>query len=297
MQPEEAAKELMGFDLSEKEVKVYMYLSQKGSSKAGDIAKALTENRTDTYKTLRNLENKGVLEASINYPTEFSAIPLDKALSILINAQKERVKEIERRKADLLNFFKQEKIEISVEKEEKIQIIKGIDQIYAGVTTSLEEGALSLQMVIPQHDLIREYTAGMLDLLNKFSKKVDTHLITNLKDANHEVIKELDRLDIDWASVDSGDIPYYMMIDDELVIMTKPRGKDKGRKDFTAFWTNNYSIVKTFKIFFQDLWRKGKEVVAEENRPELDYANDEKEEVAKALRVYNALRSLKDKPN
>ena len=293
--PEKVTEELVGFGLSEKEVNVYLYLTRKGASSAGEIAKGLRANRTETYKVLKALENKGVIEATIDYPIRFSAVSFEKALKILVNIQKEKVRDIEARRAALLDILKQEKIEAPSVDEEKTQIIKGIDQIYAGVTARLEEGAQTLQMVIPEEDLIKEHLTGMLDLLKKYSKKLDARLATNMKDSNHEALKELRKLNIDYSAVEIEEIPYFIAIDNEVLILTKPSGRDVPRKDVTAFWTNNRSIVNTFKAFFEDMWTKKEEPGVEEAQPQMDFEQKKKEEVDKAIKMYLSLKSLKEK--
>jgi sugar-specific transcriptional regulator TrmB len=294
MLPKKVTEELAGFDLAEKEINVYLYLTQKGASSAGEIAKGLRANRTETYKVLKALENKGIIEATIDYPIRFSAVSIEKALKILVNIQKERVKDIEARRAALLDVLKQEKIEAPVVEEEKTQIIKGIDQIYASLAARLEEGAQTLRMVIPEEDLIKEYLTGMLDLLKNFSKKLDSRLATNLKDSNHKAMKELQKLNIDYYTVDMEELPYFMTIDNEVLILTKPPG-GVPRKDVTAFWTNNRSIVNTFKAFFEDMWTKKEGPVAEEAPEQMDFEKKRKEEVEKAMKMYTSLKSLKEK--
>ena len=295
MLPEKVTEDLAGFGLSEKEVNVYLYLSQKGASSAGGIAKGLRANRTETYKVLKGLENKGIIDATIDYPIRFSAVPMEKALKILVNIQKEKVRDIEARRAALLEVLKQEKIEAPLVEEEKTQVIKGIDQIYAGVTARLEEGAQTLQMVIPEEDLIKEYLTGMFDVLKKFSKKMDARLATNLKDSSHEALRELQRLNIDYSTVDVEELPYFMTIDNEVLVITKPSDKDVSRKDVTAFWTNNRSIVNTFKAFFQDVWAKKEGISVEEAPPQMDFEKKKKEEIDKAIEMYLSLKSLKEK--
>ena len=63
----------------------------------------------------------------------------------------------------------------------------------------------------------------------------------------------------------------------------------------TAFWTNNHSIVNTFKAFFEDMWIKKEEALGEEEAPQMDFEKKKKEEVDKAIKMYMSLKSLKEK--
>ena len=79
---------LARFGLLKNEIRVYMYLARAGEKKAGEIAEAISLHRTETYRILRDLEKKGIVFSIFEKPLKFTAVPLDKAIDLLVDAQK-----------------------------------------------------------------------------------------------------------------------------------------------------------------------------------------------------------------
>src|SRR5579864_9471467 len=88
--------ELAKFGLTSNQSKVYIYLGKYGSKTAPEVCKSLKLPRTETYHLLTSLQNKGVVSATFQHPIRFSAVPLDKAIWVLVNAEKERVNTLEK---------------------------------------------------------------------------------------------------------------------------------------------------------------------------------------------------------
>lgn len=94
------------FDLgfTETEVSVYVYLTKKGPQKAGIIGKALNLYKQRLYRSLRKMQNKGVIEAS-GYPARFSAVSFEKVVDLLIKANIEQAKYVMQNKEELLSSW------------------------------------------------------------------------------------------------------------------------------------------------------------------------------------------------
>ena len=79
---------LSRFGLLKNEIKVYLHLARAGEMKAGELAEAISLHRTETYRILRDLEKKGIVFSIFEKPLKFTAVPLDKAVDLLVDAQK-----------------------------------------------------------------------------------------------------------------------------------------------------------------------------------------------------------------
>src|SRR2546422_4085270 len=90
---EKLKNELSKFGLTANQSKVYLFLEKYGPSTATQVSKTLKVPRTETYHLLTNLQNKGIVSATFQHPIRFSALSLDKAMGVLINAEKERSEE------------------------------------------------------------------------------------------------------------------------------------------------------------------------------------------------------------
>jgi len=98
--------ELSKFGLTPNQSKVFLFLEKYGSSTATQVSNALKVQRTETYHLLTNLQNRGIVSASFQHPIKFIASPLDTAIDILINTEKERVKSLEIKERDIVALWK-----------------------------------------------------------------------------------------------------------------------------------------------------------------------------------------------
>jgi sugar-specific transcriptional regulator TrmB len=96
---------LSRFGLLKNEIKVYLYLARAGEKKAGEIAEAIALHRTETYRILRDLEKKGILFSIFEKPLKFTAVPLDKAIDLLVDAQKMKIRQLEKEKETLVEMW------------------------------------------------------------------------------------------------------------------------------------------------------------------------------------------------
>lgn len=103
---ERIIKTLEGFGLKRMDAEVYIYLAKKGPLSAGEVATALKLSKQKLYRSLKNLQNKGVVTTEPEHPVSFSAIVFEKALDLLIRANIEQVKSVEETREELLSNWR-----------------------------------------------------------------------------------------------------------------------------------------------------------------------------------------------
>jgi sugar-specific transcriptional regulator TrmB len=99
-------KTLKKLGFTETDAQVYVFLTTEGPRKAKDIAEALNLHRQKLYETLKNLQNKAIVNASPEHPTRFSAVLFEKVLDYLIEAKTEQQKALQESKKELLTTWK-----------------------------------------------------------------------------------------------------------------------------------------------------------------------------------------------
>ena len=104
-------KTFENFRLNRLEVEVYIYLLQYGPSKAREIAIALVIHKQQLYCSLRNLQHKGMVNASQDHPASFSVVALERALNQLIQVNKEAAQFIEENKDQILSMWRSKILE------------------------------------------------------------------------------------------------------------------------------------------------------------------------------------------
>jgi sugar-specific transcriptional regulator TrmB len=93
----------LGF--SETEVKIYMFLIAVGPKEALKIAEALELHMVATYKTLKKLQNKGLVMPS-KHATIFCAEPFEKVLDFLNKDISKQKQSLEDEKEKLLSIWR-----------------------------------------------------------------------------------------------------------------------------------------------------------------------------------------------
>jgi sugar-specific transcriptional regulator TrmB len=97
----------LGFNTSQ--AKVYLALSKIGETKAKKVAKAAKMDRAETYRVIAQLCEMGFVKRKLTYPSKFVAVPIKELLPVLIKNKKEQIAEIERKAAQLIQRFSNEK--------------------------------------------------------------------------------------------------------------------------------------------------------------------------------------------
>jgi predicted transcriptional regulator len=97
-------KLLFDLGLTETEVSVYVFLTKKGPQKAVVIGNALNLYKQRLYRSLRKMQNKGVIEAS-GYPACFSAVPFERVIELAIKSDIEEAERMIQNKEELLSSW------------------------------------------------------------------------------------------------------------------------------------------------------------------------------------------------
>jgi len=92
---------LLGF--TETDAQVYVYLTIVGPRQARSIAEAMKIYRQKLYRSLRKLQQKGMVNSSHDRPAQFSAVSFDKILDLLIKTHLKEAQRIEQEKEEILN--------------------------------------------------------------------------------------------------------------------------------------------------------------------------------------------------
>jgi sugar-specific transcriptional regulator TrmB len=106
MSHERVLKALVGLGLSEVEAEVYVFLAKTGPQKARNIADALKMYEQQLNRSLESLQDKGIVIATSEHSSQFSAIPFDRALDLLIKAHLEEARDIEHNKREILSQWR-----------------------------------------------------------------------------------------------------------------------------------------------------------------------------------------------
>jgi sugar-specific transcriptional regulator TrmB len=253
---EDMSNELREYGLTVNETKVFLQLSRFSPNTASEISRLLEIPRTEVYNIVASLQNKGVIEATLDRPTKFNSIPIRRALDTLIEAERSRISTMESKREEVLKRWEAVYPATPPEEKERLQLLRGTDQIYARFSDLIARAQNEVDVVAFGTDLTRALDAGILrkaqDLHNR---GVAIRLLTDVKpkalgaEPSHSSWIDICQTE---SAVESA--AHFVVVDShELLMFTKlPGGSRTGRKKATAMWTNSLTLVQTMKRLFDE---------------------------------------------
>jgi len=253
-------EQLSKFGLTGNQSKVYIYLGKYGSKSAPEVFKSLKLPRTETYHLLTALQNKGVVSATFQHPIKFKAVPLDKAVWMLVNAEKERIRGLEKQEESIKELW--EKIpefhnQKNETKEEKFQILQGVNQVQSKITEMVDNSKEEFLVFGSEKDYLRFYNADFFEPLQK--SKLDFKLLSSCTERSDYVFDDIDRNKVRKLSKDI-DAKLCFMIRDNLQVLTFMKNAMYPSQHAVAMWTDSPTIVYSMKLLFENIWSKSKNI-------------------------------------
>ncbi len=251
---------LSRFGLLKNEIKVYLHLARSGEMKAGELAEAISLHRTETYRILRDLEKRGVVFSIFEKPLKFTAVPLDKAIDLLVDAQKIKIKLLEQEKASLVELWQSmPQPKVANAKKELFQMLEGEQQVLMKANELLERTEREFQVFASADYLAQLYYSDFSDKLKTQANKVNVSLVTDNSLKSAYFMGQLQWLSGPRRIVDEENLPCFMISDSKEVLIAfhendAPNEGDAKKKFKTAaIWTNYSSFIKVLQLLFTKL--------------------------------------------
>jgi len=259
---------LMKFGLSRNEAKIYLFLARTGEKKAKEISDALSLYRTEVYRALRNLEKNGLILSIFGRPLKFKAIPLEKAVDILIKMKILQVEKLKQEKKRIIeNWQRIPKFEVEVEnKNEVFQILEGDEQITLKIDEILDKSKNEVCIYASEYALKTLYNTGLTDKLKEISmREVKIIILTSDSSEILFFLRKMKSGNIDFKmlpwekfmDLNVNTQSFFFLISDreELLLLLRGNSYLKKRKKLNskALWTNCYALVKAFYTLFLEL--------------------------------------------
>jgi len=255
---------LSRFGLLKNEIKVYLYLARSGEKKASEIAEAISLHRTETYRILRDLEKKGILFSIFEKPLKFTAVPLDKAIDLLVNAQKMRIKLLEKEKANLVELWLSiPQPQVKEAKKELFQMLQGEQQVALKADELLSKTKKEFQLFAPDYYLAQLYYTDFTDKLKKKLGEIDITLLVESSPKSAFFIEQMQWPKQKYRMVKTQNLPCFMISDEKELLIAfhetdNPRQTSNKKKDRTAaIWTNYNAFIWTLQMLFSKLLETG----------------------------------------
>jgi len=246
---------LSKFKLNKNEVRVYLYLARFGAHKAQSIAEALGVHRTEAYKILRRLEEQGLITRVMERPMKFLAVPFETVLNNLIEERRQRIYQMEQKKAELLKIWESlPEPETVHTRKETFQVLEGKRHISVRLSELLENAESEFHMIVSDDNLIWLYNTPFLDDAQEKANKtgLTTRLMTNFSPTSSYVLEQMEIGEGDFAYMKKQKIPGFFINDKKEMILLMANDQN----NVTGMWTNYETLVESYSILFSLLWKK-----------------------------------------
>jgi len=185
-------------------------------------------------------------------------LPLDKAIWILVNSEKERVKSLEQMEKGLSELWENIPAFDSIheEVEEKFQMLQGSNQIHSKITEMTDSYNDEFLILGSEKDYLKLYHG---DFLESFVKsKQQFRLLSACSDKTTYIFDDLERKNIKKLSKDIENHLCFILKDNgEMLFFTK---NANSTEELFAMWTNSKSMVYSMKLLFESLWASSKNI-------------------------------------
>jgi sugar-specific transcriptional regulator TrmB len=259
---------LTRFGLLKNEIKVYLYLARVGEKKAGEIAEAISLHRTETYRILRDLEKKGILFSVFEKPLKFTAVPLDKAIDLLVDAQKMKIKLLEKEKANVIELWlSMPQVKVEKAKKELFQMLEGEQQVIIKAEELLERSEHEFQIFAPSEYLSQLYYSDFTDKLKKHQQKLNITLLAENSPKSKFFLEQLQMPRDKTGMVEAQSLPCFMISDHKELLIAfhendnTTEAGDKKKFKTAAIWTNYNAFIWTLQMLFTKLLDSENEAV------------------------------------
>jgi sugar-specific transcriptional regulator TrmB len=255
---EEIVNQLIEYGLSRNEAKVVTFLAKRGAEKASVAARALRLNRTETYRTLRHLQHRGLIEASLDEPIRFQTAPFPRCLEMLLMEQKSKLAVLEERASALEHTFESLSIETAAPAFERFQVIEGRARIGQKLRFICENSKLQIDLMTSSSDLAGGSARAGMDVLSMLAKRGrKIRIVTNIDSDSVRFIEPFQTL-IAFRHLDltQKPVPRLSIIDDTEALLGTGGSEDTdGRgSEQVVLWISSRSFVRSLRAYFNQVW-------------------------------------------
>jgi sugar-specific transcriptional regulator TrmB len=264
---EKVLQTLSDLGLTRLDTQVYIYLAKKGPQKGIEISKGLKVQRQQLYRSLKCLQKKAIVSATLERPARFSAVPFEQVLDLFVKAKLQEAQNIQAEKNKLLSSWQTIQSGETPADSARFMVIEGRNIIYSRIKQMINETKKQLSIISPVTGLLRADRFGLLDSDFKQSKlsNVQFRLLTHVTKENANLMQaflkeapETDLLfEIRSPNLGLGLFPQMVIRDEEEVMFfINPKVDDAlSDQDNLCLWTNSKSLLQAFDAVFEDLWQ------------------------------------------
>ncbi len=262
-------KTLKDIGLTQLDSKIYVFLGKRGPQKGKDISRALKVHKQQIYRSLKNLQRKGLISATLDHPANFSAEPFPKVLDLFIKVRTEEANCLRQSRAAILSDWQSITVGEIEDTSEKFTVIKGRNIIYSKILQMMQTTKKHLSAMTTVTNLARVFQFGLFDATGHPTKDgIRLRFLTELSKQDVNAVEDLLKRVPSTFNLEVR-IPHLglklsriVIRDGEEAIFFVNPGADStmAEQDDVCLWTNCKSLAQAFMGVFENLWRNSTDI-------------------------------------
>jgi len=279
---ERNATALTSFGLNKTQAKIYVALNALGVASASEIASLSKIRREEVYRTMPQLEKRGLVTKKFGTPRRFTASVPRTALEVLtktrINAMKVEVHTLKQKKYELVSRL--EKASYGLEEENSIEQLSQQDNVMIRLVQMMKKAQQQIILATSFEQLETSFLRNVRKTLGPGSNKVKVCIIVGLAELNESArelgdvhslsllrLPQIEGNRIELRRVET--VPFNLLIVDEKeAIWGDFQPEDPSRK---ILWTNDSTQIGILKRAFDNLWEASRRIDSNLDIPPNDH--------------------------
>lgn len=256
---ERIADEFAPFGLTKTQAKIYVGLSALGVASASEIAALSKIRREEVYRTIPELEKRGLLTRRFGVPRRFSAIEPDAALSILIRTRVEvmsrETESLEQKKGELISQLGKIALRIG-EEGHSVEMLSQQDSVLVKLAGVTQKARSQLVAAVAFDQFGKTFLGQLKGIVSNDQSKVNARVAVEKSDSTGSAwfseFRAHERKRFELRRVEA--LPFSLIIaDDREAIWGEPYPKGENTE---VLWTNCQTQIALLKMAFENLWEQ-----------------------------------------
>jgi sugar-specific transcriptional regulator TrmB len=152
---DESTRMLTAFGLNRSQAKSYLTLLEMGTASVKEVAKQSNIARPDTYRALADLQELGLVEKIVTFPTTFRSLSITDAISVLMIKRNKENAELGKKATALIQIVSERNSRIRHSEANQLTLITGGDAITAKLHKIMQNSKKQICVICPKKDFFQ----------------------------------------------------------------------------------------------------------------------------------------------
>jgi sugar-specific transcriptional regulator TrmB len=258
---------LIKLGLTAKEATIYIFLLKKAAHSASSIAKIIKLNKIIVYRILKHLRDTGFIISNMSYPASFSAVPLNVVLDNIAKVKRREADFLIKEKKILCDALKSFDIEDTSVIDDEIAILRNRQfAVTKGVQLTkkcrIETLIMTNKLSKLDYDIVKGPKKELIPLVKRY--KAQFRILTRIDHSDLTTAKEMvariepykEYIKVKHSEIALDQFLQFVICDDKGIILQFDitRGLDPKNVVEKYMWTNNKTIIRSYKMLYDKLW-------------------------------------------